>query len=281
MSCRARSTSAADRAAAGRLVAAGRPTAIGRPAVPGWLAAAGAGRPPGGSSAGSDSALSRSSGSALVIVLLGMAVLLSLTTAAVLLAVSDLRVASRQRDARLALAAAEAALERAAGEIVDAPDLSAVLSGAQLSARTDGAPSEARIVSGGRTLSPDQVAQLAACGSPDPCTPAARAAVTAERPWGLNNPWWRPYAYGSSDTAAPGAAAPYVVVLAADDPSENDGDPSRDGVAPGNPGAGIVLLRAEAFGPSGARRTIEAVVMRVTTDTGIALPRIIAWNEVR
>ena len=46
------------------------------------------------------------------------------------------------------------------------------------------------------------------------------------------------------------------VVLVGDDASETDGDPLRDGVPP-SPGAGVVELRAQAFGPRGARRTIN------------------------
>ena len=216
-------------------------------------------------------------GSALVVVLLGMTLLLALTAAAVLLASSDMLAASRQRDARVALSAAEAALERAASDLVDIPDWSLILSGAVTSSRVDGPASVSRVPFGGRTLTPDQVANLATCGTTTgACSTAACAAVTAERPWGANNPRWRPFAYGPFDPAAP-----YVVVLVGDDPSENDGDPERDGVAPGNPGAGIILLRAEAFGPSDTRRVVEAAIARVTVASGVALPRFLSWNEVR
>ncbi len=220
-------------------------------------------------------------GSALVVVLLGMTLLLALTAAAVLLASSDVLAASRQRDARIALAAAEAAIERAASDLVDAPDWNLVLSGAITSSRVDGPASTSRVPLGGRTLTPDQVANLATCGTAGACSAAACASVTAERPWGPNNPRWRPYAYGPVDSATAGQAATYVVVLVGDDPSENDGDPGRDGVASGNPGAGIILLRAEAFGPSDTRRVVEAAVARVTTAQGIALPRVLSWTEVR
>ncbi len=223
----------------------------------------------------------RERGSALVVVLLGMALLLALTAAAVLLAASDLLAASRQRDARIALAAAEAALERASAEIVDVPDWSMVLSGALTSSRVDGPPSSPRIAVGGRTLTPEEVANLATCGSTTACSAAASAAVTAERPWGPNNPRWRPYAYGPIDSGTPGQAATYVVVLVGDDPSENDGDPSRDGAAPDGPGAGVILLRAEAFGPSDTRRVVEAAIARVAVASGQALPRVLSWGEVR
>jgi hypothetical protein len=220
-------------------------------------------------------------GSALVIVLLATTLLLAVTTAAVLLASSDALAASRQRDARIALSAAEAAIERAASDLIDTSDWNLVLSGAVTSSRVDGSAAASHIPFGGQALTPDQVANLATCGTIGACSTSSCSAVTAERPWGPNNPRWRPYAYGPVDAASPGQAATYVVVLVGDDPSENDGDSERDGVSPGNPGAGIILLRAEAFGPSDTRRVVEAAIARVTTASGIALPRVLSWNEVR
>lgn len=220
-------------------------------------------------------------GSALIVVLLATTLLLAVTTGAVLLASSDTLAASRQRDARVALSAAEAAIERAASELVATPDWNLVLSGAVASSRVDGPASASHVPFGGQALTPGQVANLATCGTIGACSTSACSAVTAERPWGANNPRWRPYAYGPVDLATPGQAATYVVVLVADDPSESDGDPERDGVLPGNPGSGIVLLRSEAFGPSDTRRIVEAAIARVTTSSGVALPRVLSWNEVR
>jgi hypothetical protein len=57
----------------------------------------------------------------------------------------------------------------------------------------------------------------------------------------------------------------YVVVWVADDPSENDGNPLMDGTAATNPGSGVLAMRAEAFGPSGTHRVIEATVARTDT----------------
>src|SRR6185295_7455772 len=54
----------------------------------------------------------------------------------------------------------------------------------------------------------------------------------------------------------------YVVLMVADDPSEDDGLPLQDGLLEGNPGQGVIALRAEAFGPRGAHKTIEATISR-------------------
>jgi hypothetical protein len=57
----------------------------------------------------------------------------------------------------------------------------------------------------------------------------------------------------------------YVVVMAGDDPSENDGDPLKDGSVATNPGSGVMTLRAEAFGPRGVRKAVELTIARTPT----------------
>ena len=60
--------------------------------------------------------------------------------------------------------------------------------------------------------------------------------------------------------------------MVGDDPSENDGDPLQDGSDEDNPGAGVLALRAEAFGPGGAHRVIEATVARPDESGGGIAP---------
>src|SRR4029077_16732021 len=57
----------------------------------------------------------------------------------------------------------------------------------------------------------------------------------------------------------------YAVVMVADDPSENDGNPLQDGVSQTNPGMGVIAMRAEAFGPRGAHKIVELTVARTDT----------------
>jgi hypothetical protein len=52
----------------------------------------------------------------------------------------------------------------------------------------------------------------------------------------------------------------YIVAWVGDDARETDGDPLRDGAA--GQGRDIVRVRAEAFGPRGARHAVEADVIR-------------------
>jgi hypothetical protein len=213
---------------------------------------------------------------ALVCILLLSAV--GLATA--LLATADTQAAANQRDAAVALYAAEAGLELAGSELAGVLDWDGVLSGLVVSVFADGPPSGSRTLPGVGTIQLEEIASLATCGVSAGCSSAARQAVTGERPWGANNPNWRPFRYGH---LAPGGSAQeiYVVVLVGDDPSENDGNPETDGLAPGNHGAGLLLLRAEAFGPGLSRRSVEAAVARVVVPGGAFAPRFLSWREVR
>ena len=65
----------------------------------------------------------------------------------------------------------------------------------------------------------------------------------------------------------------YVVVWVADDPSENDCLPSKDGDVPGvgcdgtgdNLGRGVIAMMAHAYGPNGVLRAIEVTLARTDT----------------
>jgi hypothetical protein len=116
---------------------------------------------------------------------------------------------------------------------------------------------------------------LARCGKTSSCSSGDIAnpppSAWRERPWAANNPVWQLYAYGPiSDLLPTGTVnSPiYVAVLVGDDPSETDGDPLTDGNSGANPGSGVLSLRAEAFGPNGTHRIIEATVAR-TASSGL------------
>jgi hypothetical protein len=222
----------------------------------------------------------RTSGSAVVLVLVGMVLLSAVGLATALLATADTQAAANQRDAAVALYAAEAGLELAASELAGVSDWDGVLSGNPTSVFADGPPSGSRTLPGGGTIRLEEIASLATCGASVGCSVAARQAATADRPWGANNPNWRPYRYGR---LSPGGSAGdiYIVVLVGDDPAENDGNPERDGLAPGNAGAGALMLRAEAFGPGLSRRSVEAAMVRVSVPGGAFAPRFLSWREVR
>src|SRR5204863_4532134 len=111
-----------------------------------------------------------------------------------------------------------------------------------------------------------------------------------ERPWGPNNPRWQLFAYAKLNDMTPTGTinSPfYVTVMVGDDPSENDNDPLHDGT-PANPGAGVLALRAEAWGPRGSRKAIELTVARAGASLGDGSPpvpgqglRVLSWREIR
>lgn len=205
-------------------------------------------------------------GTALVVVLATMLLLCAIGLALVLLSTTDRLASDNVGRASSALYAADAAIERVLPDLLRAPDWDAVLAGRVTSGLTDGPPGGTRVLADGSTIVLDEIVSLANCGTVAACSDAAMDAVTAERPWGRNNPRWSLFAYGPLTavvgTGDPWPAGEYVVVLASDDPAESDDDPLRDGEVGSSPGAGVIQLRAEAFGPFRSHRVVEVSVAR-------------------
>jgi hypothetical protein len=205
---------------------------------------------------------------ALIVTLLVMVLLSAVGAVLVLTASADVLIAEHAGASVEARYAAEAALERTFAELRVAPDFTSVLSGTTGSSFTDGASSGERILRGGVRIDLDEVVSHATCARASSCSDAQIEAATVDRPWGRRNPRWRLFAHGplDNDAASGWSGFPvYVVVLVADDPSDADGLPDQDGLPVGpsaNPGAGVLLVRAEAFGRRGAVRTVEATVVR-------------------
>lgn len=215
---------------------------------------------------------------ALVVVLLLMLLIGVLVAGAAWSSAVDMRIASAFRRAIEADYAADAGLARALVDLEALPDFTAALDGSARSAFVDGPPGGVRALAGGLAVDLDLEQSLATCGVPPPCTEARRTAVTQVRPWGPNNPRWRLFAYGPLAALVPAggaAASHYLVVLVGDDPAETDGDPDRDATA-GGPGAAILRLRAEAFGPGGAHRTVQALAARTSPGTRL---RVLEWSR--
>ena len=203
----------------------------------------------------------------------------ALGVALVLATSSEAVIASNFRDQAEGAYAAEAAMERALDDLAAVDNWNAVLNGTVRSTFVDGAPDGTRILGDGSTIDLGQVVNMADCGRIQPCSDADMDAVTAQRPWGPNNPRWQLYAYGRLKGLLPNEAidSPYYVsVLVGDDPSETDARPLEDGHAAG---AGILVLRAESFGPRGVHMSVEMTVARPAT--GQSGLRVLSWREVR
>jgi hypothetical protein len=200
-------------------------------------------------------------GAALVIALL-LAILIGAIAGALLpLTTTETLLSASYRQAYEASYGAEAAMERALHDLATLPAWSAALA----------AP-------------PGNVTSTFVDGTMFPVGPDGRtidlAALTVRRQresdsrdgdlFGVDRPQWRLYAHAPIDMLAlpPAPRLPvYAVVWVADDGRDGDGEPAVDA-------NGVVLLHAEAFGTSSARRAVEAVLTRAPSG-GL---RLLAWR---
>jgi Tfp pilus assembly protein PilX len=210
-------------------------------------------------------------GSAIVVALLSLLLLTALGLALALTTTTETAISANHRMGQEAMNAADAAIERAMQDLLTIPDWNRALSGTEQSSFIDGGPSGTRTLPDGTTIDLGQLTNLARCGHTSSCSAGDIATNTPERAWGANNPVWQLYAYGPVSELLPTGTVNspiYVVVMVGDDPSETDGDPLTDGSSGGNPGSGVLSLRAEAFGPHGTHRVVEATVAR-TLSSGL------------
>ena len=224
-------------------------------------------------------------GVALVLVLLGMTMLAAVGLGLTLTSSVARLSAANYEEALALMNAAESALELAARELAPLP-IDDVLGGAQSSPLVDGAPG-IRVVGPGVTIDLNILTHQLTCGRVVPCTDAQVQQATIDRPWAANNPRWRLFLH--QVLALPGLPralpAPYVVVWIGDDAREDDDDPLRDGAGAGHEGRYTVRARAEAFGPRGGRRAIEAELARLCVegaagDECVPGTRVQSWHAV-
>lgn len=224
-------------------------------------------------------------GVAMVLALLALLLLSAVGVALMLTAASETLIAGSFRAREAVRYAAEAGLERVLADLSLPGDWGALLDGSVRSSFTDGPPGGVRTLADGSTIDLGQQVNLANCQKTAACSAAEMNAVTADRPWGVNNPRWVLLAHAPLGALLPGSSLgppAYVIVLAGDDPSEVDGDPARDAEA-GQPGSGVIALRAEAFGPRGAFSAIDVTLARPPYNEGVRQTgvRILSWREVR
>jgi hypothetical protein len=232
-------------------------------------------------------------GVAVIMAIMATTLMLTLGGALILLSSSETAIAANFRAAHEATYAADAAVERAIADLRHQTDWTAVLAGDVRSSFADGLPSGTRTLADGSTIDLDRLTNLANCQKISVCADADIATVTSDRPWGANNPRWALFAYGPlANMLGPATVRSsfYMLAFVGDDPSENDGNPAADGLTVGgtpNPGNGIVVIRAEAFGPRNAHKVVEATIGRLTIpppDPG-GQPstelRVLSWRDVR
>jgi hypothetical protein len=211
----------------------------------------------------------RENGMALIVALMALLLLSALGAALTLTTSTETLISANFRNAGEGLYAADAVVERTMDDLLTVPDWDKLLDGSLQSGFIDGPPTGVRVLPDGSNIDLVQAVNMANCNHVGTCTDAELNAITRERPWATNNPRWRLYAYGNIADLLPNStinSAYYAMVMVADDPSENDGNPLKDGVTADNLGRGVLALRAEAFGPRGAHKVIELTVARTNTN---------------
>ena len=227
-------------------------------------------------------------GIALILVVLVTSFLSAIGLGLALIVIMDRLATGNLRGSVAMLYAADAAIELAARDLAMIEDWSPALAGQSMSSFIDEGPvGGLRAIPGGGVVDLTAATNLLNCGKAAPCTTAQMDANSKERPWGANNARWQLYAYGPfTGIAQLARPAPcYLAVWVADDPREVDADPLTDAGGVGTPGHGVVRLRAEAYGPTGARRAIEAELVRHCLPGGQEAchlrNRVQSWREVR
>jgi hypothetical protein len=206
-------------------------------------------------------------GIALLIALMSTLLLTALGLALVMTTMTETMITAHYRDGGEAMYAADAGVERVMQDLLTVPDWNRILTGSLQSPFIDGPPSGTRTLpGGGGTLDLGATTNLLNCNKTTTCTVAEMNTYTDERPWTTNNPRWQLFAYAPLDSIIDTGTITspfYVVVWIADDQSETDDDPTLDGGT--ESGAGVLLMRAEAFGPGGAHSVIEVTIGRTDT----------------
>ena len=212
----------------------------------------------------------------MMMALMALSLLTAFGVAMLLSSSTEILIAGTFRDQRAALYAADAIAARAADELAAVADWDTVLNGLVTSTVVDGPPTGTRRLHDGAAIDLVQAVNMATCQKRTTCTASDVTAVTAQRPWGPNNPRWRLYAYGplagmlpASDIESPW----YVLLMVADNPLQ---------------AADVIAMRAEAFGPRSAHAVIELLAARAfgadsdyNDGGGQAAVRILSWREVR
>ena len=200
-------------------------------------------------------------GVALIIALMSVLLLTALGLGLLMTTSTEATITSNFRDGGEAMYAADAGIERVMQDLLTIPDWNRVLIGEVQSSFVDGLPSGTRTMPSGGTVDLGGATNMINCGKTASCTNAEMDAMTAARPYGPNNARWKLFAYAPlSQVIETGTVLSdmYVTVWIGDDPAEADNNALADT-------NGVLLMRAQAFGPAGAINTIEVTLSRTNS----------------
>lgn len=187
-------------------------------------------------------------GIALIVVLMATMLLTALAMTMVMVSSGETMLTANYRHAQETLYGADAAIERTMQDILTVSQWNDLLSsGSHLQSSFTEGPTSVTLADGTRI---------------DVDKECARLQATTDRLnlWGTDNPQWRVYGYGPLANLLPdGVDSPvFVAVFVADDPSESDGDPTRDT-------NGVLTLHAEAWGTGGSHKVVEVTIARTSS----------------
>jgi hypothetical protein len=198
-------------------------------------------------------------GFAMLVAVMGLLIMSAAGLALILATSTETMIARNFGDGTAAMYAAEAVAVKGLADLALESDWTQVVGGPARSSFFDGTGTGARTLPDRSTIDLTAIVNAWNCGKPDACSDADLDRVTAERPWGGNNPRWRVYACGMLARLGESPSPYYVLLLAADDPLETDGNPLVDGTGSGHD---VVLFRGEAFGSGGTHSMVEFMVTR-------------------
>ncbi len=220
--------------------------------------------------------IEREDGVALLIAMMAVLLMTALGAALVMSSSSETVIAAQFRNGIEARYAAGAMMVRGMNELMPIDDWSPVTGGVVQSSWIDGTPAGSRTLGDGSAIDLTQVVNLANCQKATVCSQADLVDVTADRPWGVNNPLWTLYRYGRLRDMLPRGTVDsldYVILLVGNGPSP-----------------GLLALRAESFGPRGAHAVVEVTLGRaaVSGEKDYNDPpgrrdtvKVLSWREVR
>jgi Tfp pilus assembly protein PilX len=192
-------------------------------------------------------------GAALIVVLMATMLLTALSMAVIMVTNTETAISGNYKNSTEALYAADAGAERAVQDLLLIADWNRIL-GANNTVPYRSSFMDASNCAGWVDLSGGGRVNLTATKN------ALQAETDTANLWAANNPQWKPYACGHLTDLLPGElidSYQYVAVWVADDPSEEDGDPTADT-------NGVLTLHAEAFGPMGSHKVVEVTVARTS-----------------
>lgn len=209
--------------------------------------------------------LKREEGTALIVALMATMLLTALGMTLVLTSNTETMISGNYRNSQEALYAADAAVERVVQDLLLIPRWNDILTGnSTISPACTGVSTFMPVSStvSGFTDStttpsvPDSNLSINLLSA----TCNLQKETDTLNLWDVNNPVWRLFAYGKMRDMLPNNTIDsqmYMAVWVADDPADNDGNPSVDA-------NGTLTLHAESYGPSGTRKVIEVTVARTS-----------------